>query len=283
MRIEKGPWSHRCAGWESGRLTDPVAPGRHRANSSRPGLRIAPESAAATHESDVTPAENGRATLRHPRALMDPMIFETRCAGCDKPGTAICTTCRFALLGPPPRSASHGVIAAVPFTGRARNIVLGWKYRNRRAVSRHMAGLIVNRLIAERAHHDIDLVTWAPTSAKRRRERGFDQGELLARSVARQLRVPCRRLLDRKDSSAQTGRTRAERLHGPTFAARPGLEGARVLVVDDVVTTGSTLGAAAAALNDRGAVARLAAIASTPDRRRAKVVPLHHHITSSAA
>jgi len=171
----------------------------------------------------------------------------------------------------------------VPFTGRARNVVLGLKYRNRRSVSRHLAGLIVNRLLSTRAQHAIDVVTWAPTSAKRRRERGFDQGEYLARAVARQLGVPCRRLLDRDGSTAQTGRSRRERLGGPGFVARPGLDGIRVLVVDDVVTTGSTLGAAAAALHDRGAVARLAAVAATPDRRAGVVVPLRRAAAASAA
>ncbi|MEP1125222.1 MAG: phosphoribosyltransferase family protein [Ilumatobacter sp.] len=212
------------------------------------------------------------------------MIFETRCAGCDKPGSAICTTCRFALVGPPPRDQAHGVIAAVPFTGRARSIVLGMKYRNRRAVGRHLAGLIVNRLVAQHAHHGIDVVTWAPTSARRRRERGFDQGELLARSVARQLGVPCRRLLERDASPSQTGRSRAERLDdAPRFDARPGIDGAQVLVVDDVVTTGSTLRSAAAALEERGAVTRLATVASTPDSRSATVLAFRRRGASHAA
>jgi predicted amidophosphoribosyltransferase len=198
--------------------------------------------------------------------MIGTMIFQIRCAGCDTPGAAVCTTCRFALLGPRPQPGAHGVQAAVPFTGRARRVVLGLKYRNRRQVARHVAGLVVNAIVAAGDHRGLDVVTWAPTSPARRRERGFDQGELVARHVARQLGVPCRRLLTRSSTTApQTGRSRVERLHGPEFAARPGLAGQRVLVVDDVVTTGATLRAAASALRHAGVVEpRLYAIASTP-------------------
>ncbi|MEM1335294.1 MAG: ComF family protein, partial [Actinomycetota bacterium] len=62
------------------------------------------------------------------------MLFETRCAGCDRPGAVICTTCRFALVGSMPPSSAAGVIAAVAFAGRPRDVLLGMKYRNRRAV-----------------------------------------------------------------------------------------------------------------------------------------------------
>lgn len=211
--------------------------------------------------------------------MMATMIFETRCAGCDRPGAAICTTCRFALLAPPPHrhtGPAADVLAVLAFTGRARSVVLGLKYRNRRAVSRHLAGLIVNRLIEEGRHASLDVVTWAPTSRRRRRERGFDQGELIARAVARQLGLPVRRLLDRRDegSGTQTGASRAARLKGPVYAARPQIAGQHVLVVDDVVTTGATLRSARSALAERDAEATLIAVAATPDRRLAPVVPL---------
>lgn len=214
------------------------------------------------------------------------MIFETRCAGCDRPGsTAICTTCRFALVGRPPASGPEGVVAVLPFTGRVRSVVLGMKYRNRRAVGRHLAGLVVNRVVELGLADGVDVVTWAPTSARRRRERGFDQGELIARTVARQLGLPCRRLLERTDrrGGPQTGRSRVERLGGPSFVARPGIDGLRALVVDDVVTTGATLRGARDALAERGADAVAVAVAATPDRSMAAVVPLRRRSSAATA
>lgn len=195
------------------------------------------------------------------------MLFQIRCAGCNSPGASVCTTCRFALVGRLPQPASHGVHAAVPYTGRARAVILGLKYRNRRQVARHLAGLVVNRIVANGDHLEFDVVTWSPTTAARRRDRGFDQGELIARYVARQLGRPCRRLLERdaRRGPAQTGRSRSDRLHGPGFTARPGIRGKRVLVVDDVVTTGATLQASEAALVRVGVEkVALYAVASTP-------------------
>jgi predicted amidophosphoribosyltransferase len=159
------------------------------------------------------------------------------------------------------------VVAAVAFVGRARDVLLGFKYGNRRQLAHHFAGLLVNRLVGSGIEPaDFDVVTWAPTSGVRRRRRGFDQSEVVARRVAAQLGLPCRRLLDRDPASGpQTGRDRADRLHGPTFAASPAVSGRRVLVIDDVVTTGSTLRSAELALRQAGATrVQRAAIATTP-------------------
>src|SRR4029079_6640605 len=198
------------------------------------------------------------------------MIFQSHCAGCDRIGPVLCRTCRFALARPSSLPQSREVIAAVPFTGRARDVLLGFKYGNRRQVSHHLAALLVNGLIAAGVRPpDIDVVTWAPTTTSRRYKRGFDQAEVVARRVAAQLGLPCRRLLERDDGGpAQTGRDPAHRLHGPLFRAAPAATGRRVLVVDDVVTTGSTLRSADAALRPPGPRPRQGAAAPPPPRLR---------------
>lgn len=195
------------------------------------------------------------------------MIFNSSCAGCHRPGPVLCRTCRFTLAAPPAMPTKSDVIAAVPFVGRPREVVLNFKYGNRRQIGHHLAGLLVNRLLASGVTPaDIDVVTWAPTSNARRHRRGFDQAELVARRVALQLGVPCRRLLRREGATTpQTGLDRATRLHGPAFAASPAAVGRRVLVIDDVVTTGSTLRSAAQALRAAGAVDVVkASVATTP-------------------
>jgi predicted amidophosphoribosyltransferase len=151
-------------------------------------------------------------------------------------------------------------VAALSYTGAGRELVARLKYRNARAALPVLADAMA--VLVDRT--TIDVVTWAPTSAARRRERGFDQARLLARAVARRLHRPCRSLLARTPGPPQTGRPRAERVGGPNFTTTRNAPG-RVLVVDDVVTTGATMIAAARALKAAGArQVQAAAGARTP-------------------
>jgi ComF family protein len=140
-----------------------------------------------------------------------------------------------------------GIRAALTFAGVGRDLIVALKFRHRRSAATVLAAQMVRRLRLD-ASGGFDVITWAPTSARRARRRGYDQAELIARAIARQLRVPCRRFLYRSHGSAQTGKTRVQRLAGPAFRARRARPGLRVLVVDDVVTTGATLRAAGRAL-----------------------------------
>jgi ComF family protein len=100
-----------------------------------------------------------------------------------------------------------------------------------------------------------DAVTWVPLSRKRRARRGFDQAELLARALARRLDVPARRLLvrrrDTREQARATAQERRRALRGAFSGV--GLVPGRVLLVDDVVTTGSTVAACASTLRRAGA------------------------------
>jgi predicted amidophosphoribosyltransferase len=155
------------------------------------------------------------------------------------------------------------VPALFAYEGTGRDLVQALKYRNGRSAVAAL-GVAMAAKVAARVP---DVVTWAPTSSGRRHLRGYDQAELLARSIAAALRCPCRRLLCRTDRAGpQTARGREERLRAPPeFLVGRGVEGLAVLVVDDVVTTGATLRAAASALRGAGAArVEVLAAAATP-------------------
>ncbi len=146
------------------------------------------------------------------------------------------------------------------YEGAGREIIARLKYRNARCVVPWLATEMA-RLADARSGPDgpardatADVVTWVPTTGARRRQRGFDQGRVLAAAVARRLGLPCRRLLRCERGPAQTGRSRRERLDGPGYRVERGRAvPPRVLLVDDVVTTGATLAAAARGLRQAGA------------------------------
>jgi ComF family protein len=147
--------------------------------------------------------------------------------------------------------------------GQLRELVHLYKFRGRAGIAWEL-GPLLGRLAEEELSGPLKeaaCVTHVPIAPARWRERGFDQSELLARRTAEWLGLPFESLLERcKETSPQTGlpgHQRRRNLQGVfgLRSGREGIEGARVLLVDDVLTTGSTASACARALRKAGAEA----------------------------
>jgi predicted amidophosphoribosyltransferase len=198
-----------------------------------------------------------------------------RCAVCRAPGTrpsaALCARCRRALpwlpaercercalprpCGPrcPAADAAFGAAwAAVAYDGAARDAVRALKF----ARARPLAGVMAAQLaaLAPPALLAGGAIVAVPAHPRRRRERGFDPAELIARALARRTGLPLRCVLRRAGGAGrQLGASRAERRHSELGFAAAGTAPERAILVDDVHTTGATLDACAAALRQAGA------------------------------
>ncbi len=189
-------------------------------------------------------------------ATLAALVFPSRCPGCGVLAEPLCPTCR-ARIHPAPRLPAPAGLTAlhVPFAyeGVVRELVARAKYRNRHAALGWLAEAMT-ATIGDAAAGWVE-VTWAPTTAARRRARGFDQAEVLARAVGAGLHLPVRARLRRRTGPSQTGASRADRALGPSFvpvAGRGRRAPGAVLLVDDVVTTGATMRSAAAVLHEAG-------------------------------
>lgn len=120
-------------------------------------------------------------------------------------------------------------------------------------------GHLMAQCLGDRWEQPLDLITWAPLHPKRRKKRGYDQAELLARRVGELTALPVAGTLEKVRATAtqsQTGADEARRANVQgAYRALPGLDltGKRVALIDDVATSGATLSECAAALRQAGA------------------------------
>lgn len=181
------------------------------------------------------------------------LLLPRFCALCRRPGTGLCRPCTAELPPAPDRPGPPDLDdcwALLAYDAATPRLVAELKFRNHRDATSAVGGALA--VYVRSAPMPVDLLTWAPTSTARRRDRGYDQAELLARATARAAGTAVAATMRRSSGGPQTGADRATRLAGPSFESNGPVVG-HVVVVDDVWTTGATLSAAARTLRSAGA------------------------------
>lgn len=199
--------------------------------------------------------------------LIAHLLYPWECVFCESvlKDTDICRECEEKL----PYTVGDSAMQKFPFIDKCvsplyykdkvRASVHRYKFGGCSAYSRRY-GIIMSDCVENNLDcRSIDVISWIPLSKKRLRRRGYDQARLIAEEIAAKTGLPCRQLLQKvKNNSAQSltrdAKQRRENVAG-VYALDDGADvsGLRILLVDDVVTTGATMSEAARILRKEGA------------------------------
>ncbi|MCI1956397.1 MAG: ComF family protein [Oscillospiraceae bacterium] len=211
------------------------------------------------------------------------ILFPPRCVFCGgivAPGTEICGNCAKEIVPSgtggcvsiPVRDRDVPCAFLYPYEGKVRDSMLRYKFHGQKQYAGFYARELAGRIGGARRGERLDLVTSVPLSDGRLRERGYNQSELIAKPVARALGLPYVRCLRKtRPNGVQHLLSREQRLRNVrgvySLCGEP-VRGKRVLLIDDIVTTGSTLAECSAVLLEGGAagVACAAVARSAPEQ-----------------
>ncbi len=210
------------------------------------------------------------------RIMLD-VLYPPRCPGCGRMGEVFCAAClqrveplpapacpRCGQPGPDDTLCAHCratpspldvIISAAVFAPPVREAIHQLKYENNRSLAEPLSALMATAWF--RLPAPVDVIVPVPLHPKRVAERGYNQAALLARGLAAAVGVPLdeKALVRARATRQQVGLGRIERALNVAgaFTCKADLTGKRVVLVDDVCTTGSTLQACAEALREGGA------------------------------
>ncbi|MDD6261879.1 MAG: ComF family protein [Clostridiales bacterium] len=213
------------------------------------------------------------------RSALFRILFPRRCPACGKilegDICVFCEECMETLPSPEGESGEFSkngragkyvslYAAAFYYSGGVKRAVGRFKFSNRSSYAGAFARCMAARwrravnLLPDGDRYRPDIVTWIPVSKKRKRKRGYDQSELLAREVAELLGVPAEAVLektaDNPPQSSLDASSRAANVIGmySVKSGAPDISGKTVLLIDDVLTTGATVREASFVLDSAG-------------------------------
>ena len=197
--------------------------------------------------------------------LLD-LLYPPRCVFCHNlmpRGVAVCGHCRATLpytVGEGQKRAIKGIsrcVSPLYYEGSVRDSLLRYKFGSLSGYAK-IYGEFLSKCIDENGF-SCDSITWVPLSRRRKLLRGYDQARLLAVELSRRTGVPCEGLLRKvRNNPAQSATgspaKRRANVSGVYRSAAPEkTAGRRILLVDDIVTTGATLSECASVLKHAGA------------------------------
>jgi ComF family protein len=214
----------------------------------------------------AAPRSSLTAALRDLGIGLVAILFPPHCVVCEEPAPeALCEGCAARAArggeGAIDLPGFDGVAFVGGHEGPLREAILALKFGRRVVVAPSLGRLLATRLAALQPEWRVELVVPVPSHPRRQRERGVNQTLLLARSLAKRAGLPldAEALRRRRYTVAQlelTPQERIENLQGVFEAPDPArVRGRRVLLLDDVFTTGATLMDGARALRSAGAAA----------------------------
>ena len=186
------------------------------------------------------------------------LVFPPRCEVCRRGcAEALCAECFSQIRFTRPHMGIHTVSI---YEGTVRAAIHRFKFKKRRRLAEPLGVLLVRYLGSNPllSMGEIEVIVPVPLHRKRLRQRGFNQAELLAAVVSRYFEVPVVPVLERvRDTRAQFGLARMARFRNVAGAFRvsdvEAVSGRRVMLLDDIYTTGSTIAECSRALHKAGA------------------------------
>lgn len=188
------------------------------------------------------------------------LVYPRRCPYCRAVIESYEHACKNCIDEMPSDGIHQGVglgyrcVSALPYDGKYRTAMLSFKFDNKLQYSKQFAVLITNEVLKSYPDMVFDYITYVPMHKKAEASRGYNQCELLAKDVADILKLPCVGVLNkiRETEPQHKTKSRAERktnLRGAfKVIDKATVTGRSILLLDDIVTTGATLGECAKTL-----------------------------------